>query len=68
MMLALRLALGTICDAIREPLLPQMFKASVIGWKLTVEIFDCVPKVSRNCLLAVHNGATLAKTERDVKG
>jgi hypothetical protein len=45
-----------------------VLKASLIGWKLTVEIFDCVPKMGRNRLSAVHDVANLAKYQRDVKG
>jgi hypothetical protein len=55
-------------DAVRKPLLPQMFKASFVGRKLTVEILDCVSKMSGNRLSAVHDATNLAKTERDVKG
>jgi hypothetical protein len=61
-MLATLLALVAISDAIRKPLLPQMLKAGFIGWKLTVEILDCVPKMSGNRLSAVHDATNLAKT------
>jgi hypothetical protein len=68
MVLALCLTLSAICHAVRKPLLPQVLEASVISRKLTVEIFDCVPKVGRNRLSAVHDVTNLAKTQRDVKG
>jgi len=43
MVLALLFARLTVCDPIRKTLFPKMLKAGIVGWKLTVEIFDCVP-------------------------
>jgi hypothetical protein len=68
MMLALLAALGTVRNPARKSLFPKMLKASIVGWKLTVKILDCVPKVSRNGLSAIHDATNLAGTERDVKG
>jgi hypothetical protein len=67
-MLCLFVAFAAVRDPVRKSLLSQVLKASVIGRKLTVKILDCVPKVGRNRLSAVHDAQTLAKTERDVKG
>jgi hypothetical protein len=60
--LCLFFALAAVRDPVRKSLLSQVLEASVIGRKLTVKIFDCVPKVSRNRLSAVHDATNLAKT------
>jgi hypothetical protein len=62
MMLALPLARLTVRNAVRKSLFSEVLKASVIVRKLAVEVFDCVPKVGRNRLSAVHDATNLAKT------
>jgi hypothetical protein len=54
-MLVLLFTLAAIGHAVRESLFPEVLKASLIIRKLAVEIFDCVPKVTRNRLSAVHD-------------
>lgn len=68
MMLALPLARLTIRNTVRKPLLSEVFKASIITGKLAVEILNCVSKVGRNRLSAVHDGLNLPETGREVKG
>jgi hypothetical protein len=40
--------------AIRPTLLFHVLKASIIGWKIFVELIDCVSQVLWDCLSAVH--------------
>jgi hypothetical protein len=68
MMLALSLARSAVSHSVGKALFAKMLKAGIIIRKLAVEILDCVPKMGRNRLAAVHDDQTLAKTERDVKG
>jgi hypothetical protein len=43
-------------NPVRPALLFHVLKASIIGWKIFVELIDCVSQVLWDCLSAVHGG------------
>jgi hypothetical protein len=60
-MLAIPFACLAVRNAVGKALFPEVLKASLIVRKLAIEIFDCVPKMGRNRLSAVHDATNFSK-------